>query len=168
MKRLMKRRPKGPRSSSPRRPKLRMRAGMCLHFSYPDSIRTRARCFLRCISSQVCFESLTRTEADGPTASVTLTPQLIEFEVHSKSQWLGGSWATTFLTEKAGYVQSLPVQWRPPPPPRPGQASSAPPQRAGRCHRSCAHAAARSSLCTSPPRPPVFLHGEATKEGRAR
>jgi hypothetical protein len=29
---------------------------MCLHFSYPDSIRTRARRFLRCIPSQVCFE----------------------------------------------------------------------------------------------------------------
>jgi hypothetical protein len=34
---------------------------MCLHFSYPDSIRTRARRFLRCIPSQVCFEPLTRT-----------------------------------------------------------------------------------------------------------
>jgi hypothetical protein len=30
-------------------------------FSYPDSIRTRARRFLRCIPSQVCFEPLTRT-----------------------------------------------------------------------------------------------------------
>jgi hypothetical protein len=29
--------------------------------SFPDSIRTRARRFLRCIPSQVCFEPLTRT-----------------------------------------------------------------------------------------------------------
>jgi hypothetical protein len=37
-----------------------MRTGiMCLHFSYPDSIRTRARRFLRCIPSQVCLEPLT-------------------------------------------------------------------------------------------------------------
>jgi hypothetical protein len=34
---------------------------MCLHFSYPDSIHTRAQRFLRCIPSQVCFEPLTRT-----------------------------------------------------------------------------------------------------------
>jgi hypothetical protein len=43
-----------------------MRTGtMCLHFSYPDSIpgRTRARRFLRCIPSQVCFEPLTRTSS---------------------------------------------------------------------------------------------------------
>jgi hypothetical protein len=32
-----------------------------IFFSYPDSIRTRARRFLRCIPSQVCFEPLTRT-----------------------------------------------------------------------------------------------------------
>jgi hypothetical protein len=39
-----------------------MRTGiMCLHFSYPDSIRARARRFLRSIPSQVCFEPLTRT-----------------------------------------------------------------------------------------------------------
>jgi hypothetical protein len=31
------------------------------HFSYPDSIRTRARRFLRYIPSQACFEPLTRT-----------------------------------------------------------------------------------------------------------
>jgi hypothetical protein len=36
-----------------------MRTGIvCLHFSYPDSIRTRARRFLRCIPCQVCFEPL--------------------------------------------------------------------------------------------------------------
>jgi hypothetical protein len=40
-----------------------MRTGtMCLHLSYPDSIRTRARRFLRCIPSQVCFEPLTRIQ----------------------------------------------------------------------------------------------------------
>jgi hypothetical protein len=43
---------------------------MCLNFSYPDSIRTRAQRFLRCsiltrLSSQleVCFEPLTRNSA---------------------------------------------------------------------------------------------------------
>jgi hypothetical protein len=56
-----------------------MRTGtmcMCLHFSYPDSIRTRARRFLRCIPSQVCFEPLTRTRAlavIGNKFGITLT-----------------------------------------------------------------------------------------------
>jgi hypothetical protein len=37
-----------------------MRTGIvCLHFSYPDSICTRARRFLRCIPSQVCFKPQT-------------------------------------------------------------------------------------------------------------
>jgi hypothetical protein len=49
---------------------------MCLHFkfSYPDSIRTRARRFLRCILSQVCFELLTRT--------IPITAQLEVCEYH--------------------------------------------------------------------------------------
>jgi hypothetical protein len=47
---------------------MRTRTGtMCLHwhFSYPDSIRTRARRFLRCIPSQVCFEPLTHTHTQS-------------------------------------------------------------------------------------------------------
>jgi hypothetical protein len=44
---------------------------VCLHFSYPDSIRTtgRARRFLRCIPSQVCFELLLGTGSTGTNGS---------------------------------------------------------------------------------------------------
>jgi hypothetical protein len=50
---------------------------MRLHFSYPDSIRTGTgtkarRRFLRCIPSQVCFESLTRTRTSTYTQAVVL------------------------------------------------------------------------------------------------
>jgi hypothetical protein len=54
-----------------------MRAGTtCLHFSYPDSIRTRARRFLRCIPSQKCFELLTtsRTNCISTSSQVCFEP----------------------------------------------------------------------------------------------
>jgi hypothetical protein len=49
--------------------------GLLVGFSYPDSIRTRARRFLRCIPSQVCFEPLTNRTRTSSGDAASAEPQ---------------------------------------------------------------------------------------------
>jgi hypothetical protein len=70
---------------------------MCLHFSYPDSIRTRARRFLRCIPShwQVCFVSRFNSIVAAPrllsdsTHVITSMTRQVRVIIHSRRFLLG-------------------------------------------------------------------------------